>query len=141
MTLPKTELAGLTIVYDGECPFCASYIRLVRLRETVGPVELVNARQPHPVLDEVRARDLDLDEGMVVRLDGEYLHGPAAMMALSVLSTPAGFVNRAMRAIFRTPKRAAALYPLMVRGRNATLRLLGRKPIGQAETAEPAEPQ
>lgn len=126
----ETEPTGLTIVYDGECPFCASYIRLVRLREAVGPVELVNAREAHPIIDEVRARNLNLDEGMVVRMDGEYLHGAAAMTALSLMSTPTGFVNRAMRMIFRTPKRAAALYPFMVRGRNATLRLLGRKPIG-----------
>jgi len=125
------EHSGLTIVYDGECPFCASYIRLVRLRETVGPVELVDARQEHPVLDEVRARNLDLDEGMVVRVDGAYLHGPAAMAAISSMSTPSGLVNRAMRTLFKTPKRAALLYPMMVRGRNATLRLLGRKPIGQ----------
>lgn len=123
--------AALTIVYDGECPFCTSYIRLVRLRETAGQVELVDARQPHPILDEIRARGLDLDEGMVVRIDGEYLYGPAAMTALSLLSTRAGVFNRAMRAIFRKPDRAAALYPLLVRGRNATLRVLGRKPIGE----------
>ncbi len=126
----NTEPADLTIVYDGECPFCTSYIRLVHLREAVGSVELVNARQSHPVIDEVRARNLDLDQGMVVRIQGEYLHGAAAMTALSRLSTPTGFVNRAMRAVFRTPGRAALLYPLMVRGRNMTLRLLGRKLIG-----------
>ena len=125
------EPAALTIVYDGACPFCASYIRLVRLREAAGPVELVDARRPHPILEEVRARGLDLDQGMVVRIDGDYLHGPAAMTALSLLSTRAGLFNRAMRALFREPDRASALYPLLVRGRKAALRLLGRKPIGK----------
>jgi len=123
--------ADLTIVYDGECPFCTRYIQLVRLRETVGQVEMVNARQPHPILGEIRARGLDLDQGMVVVMDGEYLHGHAAMTALSLLSTPTGVFNRAMRALFRKSSRAAALYPLMVLGRNATLRLLRRKPIGK----------
>ncbi len=131
----RPDPAALTIVYDGECPFCASYMRLVRLRGTVGQVDLVDARRSHPVIDEIRARNLDLDQGMVVRIDGEYLHGAAAMTALSLLSTRAGLFNRAMRALFRNPRRAAALYPVMVRGRNATLRLLGRKPIGTGQDA------
>jgi hypothetical protein len=31
------------IVYDGECILCQSYARLLRLRETVGKVELLDA--------------------------------------------------------------------------------------------------
>lgn len=126
---PSTD-TPVTIVYDGDCPFCSNYIRLVRLREAVGTVELVDARGTHPILDEVRARDLDLDQGMVVRLNGEYLHGSEAMAALSMLSTQAGLFNRVMGAVFRNPRRAAAIYPLLVKGRNLTLRLLRRKPIG-----------
>lgn len=121
---------GVTVIYDGECPFCATYVSLMRLRETAGPVALVDARGSHPVLDEVAARGLDLNEGMVVRLDGQYLHGDAAMTALALLSTPSGPFNRAMRGLFRSPARAARLYPWLVRGRNATLRLLGRRPLG-----------
>ncbi len=104
---------------------------MVRLREVVKRVELVNARQPHPILEEVKARDLDLDQGMVVRIDDRYYHGSAAMTAISLMSTRAGFFNRLMRALLRNPRRAALLYPWMVRGRNATLRVLGRKPIGK----------
>ncbi len=131
---PRSNPRALTIVYDGECPFCTSFIRLVRLRETAGPVELVNARDTHPILKEICARGLDLDEGMVVRIGEEYLHGDAAMTALSLLSTPSGVFNRAMGMLFRSPKRAAAVYPILVRGRNATLRLLRRKPIGDSHT-------
>jgi len=40
----------MVIVYDGECPFCRNYIRLMELRKTVGNVDLVNARTPHPAV-------------------------------------------------------------------------------------------
>ena len=38
------------IVYDGECPFCTQYVKLMRLRETVGIVKPLNAREDHPVV-------------------------------------------------------------------------------------------
>src|SRR5690606_25765599 len=46
---------GLTIVYDGDCPFCTSYIRLLRIRDAAGPVRLVNAREDHDVVAEARS--------------------------------------------------------------------------------------
>lgn len=122
---------GPLVVYDGECPFCAAYVRMTRLRESAGPVMLVDARAgAHPVLDEIRAQGLDLDRGMVVKMDGRLYHGDAAMTALALMTTPSGVFNRAMRALFRKPGLARVIYPPMVAGRNLTLRLLGRRPIG-----------
>ena len=36
---------GVRILYDGACPFCASYVRYARLKDRVGEVDLVDARQ------------------------------------------------------------------------------------------------
>ena len=129
MSRPDTEL---WVVYDGECPFCSSYVRLYRLREVAGRVHLVDAREPHPVLDEVRARGFNLDEGMVVKAAGHFYHGAEAMQILAILGAGAGLFNALNRAIFRHPRLARALYPWMVRGRLATLRLLGRRPLHSA---------
>jgi predicted DCC family thiol-disulfide oxidoreductase YuxK len=122
---------GPVVVYDGECPFCAAYVRMTRLRESAGPVTLVDARSgDHPVLGEIAREGLDLDRGMVVRMEGRLYHGDAAMTALALMTTPSGAFNRAMRALFRRPGLAQVIYPPMVAGRNLTLRLLGRTPIG-----------
>jgi predicted DCC family thiol-disulfide oxidoreductase YuxK len=51
-TTTRTQL--LTVIYDGECPFCANYVRLYRLRQLVGRVQLVDARGNDPVLQRVR---------------------------------------------------------------------------------------
>ncbi len=125
----------IEIIYDGECPFCASYVRLTRLRREVGHVRLINARSDAAAVAEVVARGYDLDEGMIVRHGKQVFHGEAAMRHLAVLTAPDGAFNRVMRQIFRSPRRAAALYPLLVRGRRLALRLLGRRTIADARGA------
>ncbi len=121
---------GPVIIYDGECPVCTRYVRMARLREAAGEVTLVNARErDHPRVAEVRARGLDLNEGMVVLLDGQMHYGSDAMVVLSALSTRSGLFNRMMRVAFASPRRARWLYPVLVRGRLLLLRLLGRRPI------------
>lgn len=122
---------GPLIIYDGECPFCAAYVRMTRLRASAGPVRLIDARSDAPEVAEARAAGLDLDRGMVVKLDGRLYHGDAAMTALALLTTPSGGFNRLMRSLFQRPALARVLYPPMVAGRNMTLRLLGRRPIGR----------
>lgn len=132
-----SESAGPVIVYDGECPFCAAYVRMTRLRDSAGPVRLVNARDGGPEVDEIRAAGFDLDRGMVVKLDGRHYHGDEAMTALALLTTPSGLFNRAMATLFRSPAVARVIYPPMVAGRNLTLRLLGRRKIGSGPVTLP----
>ena len=124
--------AGPVIVYDGECPLCASYVRMARLSESAGKVVLVDARGSHPVIDEARASGLDLDAGMVVKMDGQLHYGSDAMVLLTAITTRSGTFNRAMRLLFASPRRARLIYPLLVRGRLMLLRILGRKPIADS---------
>lgn len=123
------DRSGPVVIYDGDCPLCASYVAMSRLRESVGEVELVNARETHPVIDEARAAGMALNDGMVVKLDGQLYHGAEAMMLLTALSTRSGLFNRLMRGWFASPGRARFTYPWLVRGRLILLKLLGRKPI------------
>lgn len=125
--------SGPVIVYDGECPFCAAYVRMLRLRAAAGPVTLVNARsETHLVMEQFHAANLDLNSGMVVALNGALYHGDAAMTLLASLTTSSGLFNRLSAWIFRSPARARVIYPPMVAGRNLTLRLLGRRKLGCA---------
>lgn len=117
------------LVYDGECPFCSAYARLVRLKATLGTLRLVDARSDDPVVEEVRAAGLDLDQGMVLKLDGALYHGDRCLQMIALMSTPSGTFNRVTRALFASPRLSRALYPLLRAGRNATLRLLGHRRI------------
>jgi predicted DCC family thiol-disulfide oxidoreductase YuxK len=127
--MAKQTEPGAWIVYDGQCPFCSRYVQLVRLRETLGQVQLVDARKGGPMVDEARAAGLDLDEGMVLKLDGRLYHGADCINMLALLSTPSSRFNRINAALFRSRTASRLMYPMLRTGRNAVLRLLGRTRI------------
>lgn len=127
--------SDIYIVYDGDCPFCSQYVKMVRLREAVGKVHLINARDDHPVVREIVAAGLDLDEGMVLKLDGKLYHGDECMNRIALLSTSSGLFNRVNHAVFRHPMLARVLYPVLRAGRNATLAVLGFQKIAAKEKA------
>jgi predicted DCC family thiol-disulfide oxidoreductase YuxK len=115
----------LRIVYDGDCPFCSRYVRLVRLRDNFD-VELVDARADP---ETARRYGLDLNEGMIVDLDGAVHHGSDAVWILSQLSSRSGVWNRTLAGAFSSRFAARLLYPVMRLGRWATLLLLGKRPL------------
>ena len=128
---PDTDEPGAWIVYDGQCPFCSRYVQLLRLRDSLGEVRLINARDGGPVVEEMQRAGVDLDEGMVLKLDGQLYHGHDCIHVLALLSTPSGPFNRINAALFRSPRAARLLYPILRAGRNGVLRLLGRSKIRQ----------
>jgi predicted DCC family thiol-disulfide oxidoreductase YuxK len=117
------------IVYDGDCPFCSAYVRLVRLRQAIGPVELVNARDPHPALNELRALRINLDEGMAIKFQGTWRTGADCMNLIARLSGRSNAVNKAYAAVFSSPRLSRLLYPTLRAGRNAALWIMGRTKI------------
>lgn len=116
---------ALEIYYDGECPFCSAYVRMLNLRRSVGEIELIDARSGDPRVRAILRDGMDLDEGMAVRHGARLYHGAEAVQLLSVLSEGRGV----MRALLRSPRRAAVLYPLLRAGRRVVLRAMGRRPL------------
>ncbi len=125
---------AVTIFYDGQCPFCARYVALLRLRQAVGPVGLVDLREDTAARDELEAAGMVLDQGMVIDLEGHRLHGADAVHALALLSSPSGLVNSLNARLFGSEWLTRLLYPLMRAGRNTTLLLLGRQPLAAVAT-------
>lgn len=126
---PSDTTTEAWVVYDGECPFCTAYVRLLRLRESAGRVHLVDARLGGPVVEEIARAGLDLDEGMALKIGGRIYHGDDCIHALALLSGDVGLFNRINAWVFRSPARARVLYPLLRAGRNTALRLLGRRKL------------
>ena len=119
----------IIIVYDGECPFCKQYMRLLRLRANASSVRLLDARDDDPQIDEIVRRGYNLDQGMIVIIADQFYHGAEAMHVLAMLSTRAGWFNRLNSYIFRSKRVTTFLYPVLRGGRNMALRILGREPI------------
>lgn len=119
------ERGDVWLVYDGECPLCNSYCRFARVRETVGRLHLVDARQPGVLMDEITAAGLDIDQGMVVKFNDVIYYGPEAIRVLTLLSTGSGFFNRINYWFFGSSRRAGVFYPLGKAVRNLLLKVLG----------------
>ena len=118
------------LVYDGQCPFCSTYVKYLRVRQSIGAFHLVDARDGGPLVETIRGMGFDLDEGMVLKLGDRYYHGADCIHVLACLSSPRTFFNRVNAVIFRSPVLARTLYPGLRAGRNLVLRLLGRTKIG-----------
>lgn len=128
-TKPDFDQDVTWIVYDGDCPFCAQYMKLVRLRETIGKVKLQNAREDHPVVRFVRAKGIDLNQEMAMVKGDDVIAGHDVIHRLALLSTGSGFFNGLMSKMFASKGLTRFMYPIMRTGRNTTLFLMGRKKI------------
>ncbi len=120
---------GIQIVYDGDCPFCSSYVRMTKLRQAIGEVELVNARESHPLVDDIKAKGFDLNQGMVAKFRGQFYAGADCIHLLAILTEPRGFWNRIVSRLFQSGRRSRLAYPFLKFGRDLALRLLGRSQI------------
>jgi len=113
------------LVYDGECPVCKTYCRYIRIRDAVGALHLVDAREPGPLMDEITAAGMDIDQGMVLKFNGAMYYGADAIHMLTLLSTPSGVFNRFNYYVFSSKLGSAVFYPLGKAFRTALLKLLG----------------
>ena len=93
----------MVIVYDGECPFCRNYVRLMELRKAVGNVDLVNARTPHPAVWELVELGYDLNEGMAAIYGGKIYYGSDAVVLLSSMTKRAWLGGPLPRGLASSP--------------------------------------
>jgi predicted DCC family thiol-disulfide oxidoreductase YuxK len=121
----------LQIIYDGQCPFCSDYVSKLTLEDTIGRVELIDARTQPALVAELKSQGYELDKGMLFIQDGNYYFGHDAMHRLALLSTTSGWFNRLNNWLFSIKMLAFFIYPLLRLGRNTTLMLLGRPPLEQ----------
>jgi predicted DCC family thiol-disulfide oxidoreductase YuxK len=119
--MPKEWRDGLTIVYDGDCPFCSRYAEFSRIRSNFGEVRLVNAREHQDFAKYLKNSGVDLNSGMLVHNEDTSYYGAGAVSFLSRNSRKPG--------IFAIQRVADVLYPLLRFGRMVTLRALGRHPL------------
>lgn len=119
----------MVIVYDGQCPFCTSYVRLMALKAAVGEVDLIDARTPGPVVRSLSERGYDLNEGMAAIYGGKIYHGSDAVVLISSMTEVRGRSGRIIAKLLGNPTRAKVLYPLLKAGRRLVLAALGRTKI------------
>ena len=117
------------LIYDKDCPLCNAYSQAVRIRQSVGELQLINAREDSAVMRELTALGLDLDQGMVLKLDSSIYYGADAVYMLSLLSSRSTLFNRLNYHMFKSQTVSKWLYPVLRLGRNTLLKLLRKRKI------------
>lgn len=126
----------VVVVYDKQCPACDYYCNLMRIRESVGRLVLVDARQSSEYMAEITAKGLDIDQGMVVKVDDELYYGADAVHVLALMGTNRGLFNRLAYWLFRSRAVSRAVYPVLKGCRNLLLKMLGRTKINNLGIAD-----
>ena len=127
--MTQADREEILLVYDKECPVCDSYCRLVRIEESVGDLKIIDARESSDVLDEITARGLDIDQGMVLKMEGEIYYGADAIHALALISSRSGFFNRLNYLMLYSKRVSRIFYPALRGCRNLLLKILGKTKI------------
>jgi predicted DCC family thiol-disulfide oxidoreductase YuxK len=124
--VPRPEIL---LVYDKQCPACDAYCQVVRIRESVGELRIVDARENSDILREITGRGLDIDQGMVVKMGDQLYYGADAIHALALIGSRSGVFNRLNYWIFKSKTVSRWLYPALRAGRNLLLKMLGKTKI------------
>ena len=110
------------LLYDGECPFCSYYVGKSHFETRIGrALRLIDGREVPDLVARLRREGFDLEQGMILALDGRRYHGAAAMTALKALSAGPGRFNAFARWFASSPARVRAVYPCLRRLRRAAL--------------------
>jgi len=117
------------LVYDKQCPVCHAYCQLVRIRPESGELKSIDARAQSDVLDEITQQGLDIDQGMVVKINDRLYYGADAIHALALLSNRAGLFNRFNYWVFKSKGISGWFYPILRFWRNLLLKLLGKSRV------------
>lgn len=122
------------VLYDTECPVCDAYCSIAEIEKSKGSIERIDARKDGDLLREVTAKNLDIDEGMVVKYRNELYYGADAIHILSILAPRKSLFEKISYHLFKSKTRARLIYPVLKAGRNLLLRVLGRSRINNLGT-------
>ena len=126
-----TEGTPIQLVYDGDCPFCTASAHMVRIKQAVGSLQILNAREigATPLMAQIKAQGFDLNQGIVVKFENRLYHGQDALHLLAMIGSDQGWLNRLNVTLFRNKATVAFFYPAMKAVRRLMLALNGKAPI------------
>lgn len=112
---------GDYLLYDGECPICAGFVRFAEFRRRHPDLRLLDAREEPELVADLRRRGYEINDGMVLVVGGQLYYGAQANAELASYTSDLPTRKRAaMTAVGATP------YPLLRGLRNALLRMRGK---------------
>lgn len=114
---------NIELIYDDQCPVCRTYCKNIKVDESI-KLSLIDARQKSDIMDAVTAKGFDIDQGMVLNVNGTLYYGSDAMREIAIRSQKKGYMAWVNRLFFNSKLKADIFYPLGKIVRNVILRIL-----------------
>jgi predicted DCC family thiol-disulfide oxidoreductase YuxK len=122
------------LIYDGECPICNNAAQALKIRKAVGNFIIINARTNNPLVLEAKNHGYDLDEGLLVKYQGQFYYGKDGMHILAILGSKSNLFNKINSTLFRSKILLTILYPVLKFIRRCLLMILGVKKIKHSDS-------
>ena len=111
-------------IYDGECPFCNHFAKLLEFKSSIPSLQIINGRENLEQLTELYKKGYDLNKGAILIRNGKIKHGADAISLIcSELNEPNDSLLEILRIIFISNKRSKLLFPFLLWGRRILLTL------------------
>lgn len=112
------------LIYDGRCPVCRFYSRMIRVRAVAGELTVINARDTQALPEVIQQMDMNLDDGMILIVGESVYAGADALHRLALMGGRSDILNRWHYWLFRSRRRSRWLYPVFRAIRNGLLWIL-----------------
>ena len=120
------------LLYDGECIYCRTYARKSRFRTRTGKrLRLIDGRKAPELVTELQRDGRELEDGMILVLEGRRYQGAEALTVLGSMTTGTDWFNRLTRWFGSSSERARFFYPLFRRLRQTGLWMAGKSGFRQ----------
>jgi len=113
------------LVFDGGCLFCRHFAELSELRSGIAGLTIRDGRADHHLRHQLARRGCRLQDGAVLVVGDQLLHGAAAIQWLCARMTPSAALLGLLSPLLATPARAQRLYPLLLLARRLALAVRG----------------
>lgn len=123
------HISTLFLIYDGECILCRNSAQAIKIKKSIGHLELINARSDHPLTIEAKNKGYDLNEGILVKYHEQFYYGPDAMHFLALIGSPSNIFNKISIYMFKHKMLCHLLYPVFKAVRTAILTMREIPPI------------
>ncbi len=114
-------------IYDGECPFCNHFAKLLELKSSIPELEILDGRKNLALLSKLYTQGYDLNNGAILISNENIMHGADAINWIcSEIKDPSDSLLEVLRIIFTSNKRTNFLFPFLLWGRRLSLTLKGK---------------
>lgn len=117
------------LLYDGECPVCSRYVLWTNIRNKHPEIALLDARQQPELVAALRTEGIEINNTMLLQVDGRSFVGAAAMAKISSYMPQNTLRQRVLRRLTSSQLLLQSIYLGLVLGRKLLLALLRRRQI------------